>query len=45
MSSSEARMIELIRQSRDPAAALKAAVDLMLQILSGQNEGANEKRA
>lgn len=39
MSSSEARMIELIRQSSDPAAALKAAVDLMLQILSGQNGG------
>lgn len=39
MNSSEARMIELIRQSRDPAAALKSAVDLMLQILSQQNGG------
>lgn len=39
MSSSEARMIELIRQSSDPAAALKVAVGLMLQILSGQNGG------
>lgn len=39
MSSSEARMIELIRQSTDPAAALKAAVGLMLQLLSQQNGG------
>ena len=39
MSSSVARMIKLIRESRDLAAALKAAVDLMLQILSGQNGG------
>lgn len=39
MNRSEARMIELIRQSRDPAAALKVAVGLMLQILSGQNGG------
>ena len=39
MSSSEARMIELIRQSRDLAAALKATINLILQILSGQNGG------
>lgn len=39
MNSSEARMIELIRQSSDPAAALKTAVGLMLQILSQQNGG------